>query len=83
MVGDLEVGSVFNGTIRRFTEFGIFVEVAPGRDGLVHISTVAKSLQRDLERNYRLGDKLTVKITAYDKETGRIRLVAPELEKPQ
>lgn len=83
LVGDLEVGSVFNGTIRRFTEFGIFVEVAPGRDGLVHISTVAKSLQRDLERNYRLGDKLTVKITAYDKETGRIRLVAPELEKPQ
>lgn len=82
LVGDLEVGSVYSGTIRRFTEFGVFVEVVPGRDGLVHISTIAKSLQRDLEDNYRVGDKLTVKITAYDKDTGRIRLVAPELEKP-
>ena len=82
LVGDLEVGSVFNGTIRRFTEFGIFVEVAPGRDGLVHISTIAKSAQHDIERNYRLGDKLTVKVTAYDKDSGRIRLVAPELENP-
>ena len=83
LVGDLEVGAEFNGTIRRFTEFGVFVEVAPGRDGLVHISTIAKNLQRDLERNYRVGDKLTVKVTAYDRETGRIRLVAPELDRQQ
>lgn len=83
LVGDLDVGSEFNGTIRRFTEFGIFVEVAPGRDGLVHISTIPKNAQRDVERNYKAGDKLKVKVTAYDKDSGRIRLVSPELEKMQ
>lgn len=81
LAGDVEVGKSFSGIIRRFAEFGIFVELVPGRDGLVHISTIAKHLQKDLEKNYKVNDKLVVKIIAYDKESNRIRLSAPELEK--
>lgn len=79
--GDLEPGMVFEGTIRRMIEFGIFVELVPGKEGLVHISTISRDKQRDLDRNYRSGDKLQVRVVAYDRETDRIRLVAPDLEK--
>lgn len=81
LIGDVEVGSKVMGIIRRFTEFGIFVELVPGKDGLVHISTIAKELQKDLTINCKVNDPLEVKIVAYDRETGRIRLVAPTLEK--
>ena len=80
LIGEVEVGAVYVGTIRRFTEFGIFVELVAGKDGLVHISTISKNKQRTIEKDYRLNDKLTVKVVAYDRDTGRVRLVAPELE---
>jgi polyribonucleotide nucleotidyltransferase len=80
MVGDVEVGVEYDGIIRRYADFGIFVELVPGRDGLIHISTIAKELQRDIEKKYPLNSPLKVKVLAYDAETGRIRLVAPELE---
>jgi polyribonucleotide nucleotidyltransferase len=79
--GDIKVGSVFSGIVRRIVEFGLFVELVPGKEGLVHISAIAKSKQRGLDKLIKPGDKLTVKVTAYDRETDRIRLVAPDLEK--
>lgn len=82
LAGDIEIGSTFNGIIRRIAEFGIFIEIVPGKEGLVHVSTIAKAKQKDFERNYKINDHIKVKVTAYDKETDRIRLVAPELEKP-
>jgi ribosomal protein S1 len=48
----------------------------------VHISTIARTKQQTLERVYKINDKLVVKVVAVDRETGRIRLVAPDLEKP-
>lgn len=80
--GDIEIGSVFNGIIRRIADFGLIVELIMGKEGMVHISTIARSRQQTLERDYKVGDKLTVKVMALDRETGRIRLVAPDLEKP-
>lgn len=81
IAGDVEIGGVFNGIVKRVIEFGIFVELVPGKEGLVHISTIAKNLQRTLAEDVKVGDKLTVKVTANDPETGRIRLVAPSLER--
>jgi len=81
LAGDIEIGATFNGIIRRIAEFGLFVELVPGKEGLVHISTIARSKQQDLERNYGVGDTLTIRVTAYDRESDRIRLIAPELEK--
>lgn len=81
IAGDVEVGATFNGIIKRVADFGIFVELVPGKEGLVHISTIARSKQRDLYKICRVNEPLNVKITAYDRESDRIRLVAPELEK--
>ena len=78
---DFIAGTFFDGKIRRIVDFGIFVELVPGKDGLVHISTIAREKQATLERDYKVNDILKVKVIAYDKETGRVRLVAPELEK--
>lgn len=80
--GDIEVGSTFNGTIQRIAEFGLIVELVSGKDGMVHISTIARTKQQTLDRQFKIGDKLVVKVLAVDRETGRIRLAAPELEKP-
>lgn len=78
---EVELGATYEGTVRRLTDFGIFVEVIPGKDGLVHISSIARHRQRDLDKLVKINDKLTVKVTAIDPESGKVRLVAPELEK--
>lgn len=80
--GDIEIGSVFEGIIRRIADFGFIVELIMGKEGMVHISTISRSRQQTLDRDFKIGDKLTVKVVALDRETGRIKLVAPDLEKP-
>ncbi len=77
---EVEVGATYEGTVRRLADFGIFVEILPGKDGLVHISTIARHRQRTLDTDLRLNDKLTVKVVAVDPDTGKVRLIAPELE---
>lgn len=77
---EVELGATYEGTVRRLADFGIFVEIIPGKDGLVHVSSIARHRQRDLEKEVRLNDKLVVKVTAIDPETGKVRLVAPSLE---
>jgi polyribonucleotide nucleotidyltransferase len=79
--GDIELGSVFNGIIRRIAEFGLIVELVAGKEGMVHVSTISRTKQRDFDKLYKIGDKLVVKVMAVDRETGRIRLIAPDLEK--
>ncbi len=81
LAGEIEIGKELDGIVRRVTDFGIFVEIVPGRDGLVHISTIAKNLQRGLDQKYKSNDKLRVRIVAHDKDTNRIRLIAPEIER--
>lgn len=81
IVGDIEPGSCYDGIVRRVVDFGIFVELVPGKEGLVHISSIARDKQRDLERTHKINDIIKVKVIHFDKETGRIRLIAPELEK--
>jgi len=79
LAGEIEIGSIFDGIIRRISDFGMFVELVPGKDGLVHISTIARDKQRELGQRYKVNDKLKVKVRDYDRETGRVYLVAPEL----
>ena len=80
LAGQIEVGAVFKGIIRRYAEFGIFVEIVSGKDGLIHISSIAKNKQNDIELKHKINSELVVKVVAYDQESGRVRLVAPELE---
>jgi len=79
LVGDIQDGAVFNGVIKRFAEFGIFVELVPGKDGLLHISSIAKDKQRNLTQLYRINDVLKVRVVSSDPESGRIKLFAPDL----
>ncbi len=81
LAGDLEVGSFHDGIIRRFTDFGIFVEIVPGKDGLLHISNIDKNLQKNILEKYKVGDSLRVKVLNYDRDSGRISLFAPEFKK--
>ncbi len=79
LVGDIQEGAVFNGVIKRFAEFGIFVELVPGKDGLLHVSSIAKDKQKNLTQLYRVNDVLRVKVVSSDPETGRVKLFAPDL----
>jgi len=74
MIGkDIEVGTVYNGTVVRITNFGAFVELAPGKDGLVHISKLAKERVNKVEDVVQVGDKISVKVMEIDSQ-GRINL---------
>lgn len=74
LAGKIERGMRYQGKIRRFADFGIFVELVPGQDGLVHISNVPKQYQRNFSTHYKLDDIVTVEVVEYDSVTGKIRL---------
>jgi polyribonucleotide nucleotidyltransferase len=71
---DPEVGTIFSGRVVRTTEFGAFVEVAPGVDGMVHISQLSSERLQRVEDAVTVGDEVLVMITDVDKDTGKIRL---------
>ena len=70
---EIEVGQVYEGTVRRIEKFGAFVEIAKGKDGLVHISDLAHERVGKVEDVLALGDKVTVKVIEIDGQ-GRINL---------
>ncbi|MBY0109609.1 MAG: polyribonucleotide nucleotidyltransferase [Candidatus Babeliaceae bacterium] len=72
--GQIERGMKFNGIVKRVAEFGLFVEIAPGLDGLVHVSTVPRQEQQEFAKKYSVGAQAHVEVLDYEPETGRIRL---------
>lgn len=74
LADQIDIGAVFDGVIARTAEFGLFVDLAPGKSGLLHISKISREKQNDLDRHYPIGEQLKVKVLDYDTETGRIRL---------
>lgn len=72
--GDVSVGKQYEGTINRSAEYGYFVDIAPGKTGLVHISTVPREDQEEFMRRYEEGDKVTVEVRDSDPSSGRIGL---------
>ncbi len=70
---EVEVGKTYMGTVKRLMNFGAFVEVLPGKEGLVHISHLAKERVNKVEDVVAEGDKLEVKVIEIDKQ-GRINL---------
>lgn len=73
LTGEVEVGKIYEGTVRKIMDFGAFVNIAPGTDGLVHISELAEGRVARTEDVVREGDKCTVKVLEIDRQ-GRIRL---------
>ncbi len=70
---DLEVGSILEGVVKRVADFGLFVELKPGKEGLVHISEVLDARVGRLSDFVKEGDKILVKIIKVD-ELGRVNL---------
>ncbi len=75
---DVEVGAIYNGKVVRITNFGAFVELAPGKDGLVHISKLAKERVNKVEDIVSVGDEIAVKVMEIDSQ-GRINLSRKDL----
>lgn len=73
IVREVEVGGVYLGKVVRITDFGAFVEVLPGKDGLVHISQLALERVKKVEDVVKIGDEIMVKCIEIDKQ-GRVNL---------
>lgn len=70
---EIEPGEIYMGKVVRITTFGAFVEILPGKDGLVHISKLDKKRVDKVEDVVNIGDEILVKVTEIDKQ-GRINL---------
>ena len=70
---DVEVGAVYRGRVTRIMGFGAFVEVLPGKEGLCHISQLAKRRVEKVEDVVKVGDEIDVKVTEIDRQ-GRVNV---------
>ena len=73
IVNDVEPGEIITGKVVRIMNFGAFVELAPNKDGLVHISKLAQKRVGKVEDVVNIGDEVTVKVLEIDR-MGRINL---------
>ncbi len=78
LVREVEVGGIYTGKVTRLMNFGAFVEILPGKDGLVHISQLARTRVAKVEDVVKVGDELTVRVTEIDRQ-GRINLSRRDL----
>jgi polyribonucleotide nucleotidyltransferase len=77
ITADIEVGAIYQGEVVRIVDFGAFVNVLPGKDGLVHISQISEERVSNVSEHLQLGQKVAVKVLEVDKQ-GRVRLSIKE-----
>jgi len=82
VTAEAEVGKIYRGTVRKIVDFGAFVEIFPGTDGLVHISQLADERVRKVSDVLKEGDVISVKVLEVDR-SGKIRLSRKEALKEQ
>ena len=73
LTADVEVGNIYKGRVQKLMDFGAFVNILPGRDGLVHISQISHERVEKVSDKLSEGDMVEVKVLEVDKQ-GRIRL---------
>ena len=79
---DVEVGRIYQGKVARIVDFGAFVTILPGKDGLVHISQIAEERVNDVNEYLKVGQTVPVKVLEIDRQ-GRVRLSMKDAaEKP-
>jgi polyribonucleotide nucleotidyltransferase len=81
LTAEVEVGKIYMGTVRKIMDFGAFVEVLPGTDGLVHISQLAHHRVKAVTDEVKEGEQVLVKVLEIDKQ-GKIRLSRKEAMAP-
>ncbi|MFR5869043.1 MAG: polyribonucleotide nucleotidyltransferase, partial [Acutalibacteraceae bacterium] len=82
IVKEIEVGEVYLGKVVRIMPFGAFVELLPGKDGMVHISKLARERVEKVEDVVNIGDDILVKVIEID-DKGRINLTRKDLLPPE
>ena len=79
-----EVGKVYHGKVVSILEFGAFIEIMPGKEGLLHVSEIAWNKTEKVEDVLAVGDEVDVKLLEYDPKAGKMRLSMRALtEKPE
>ncbi|MCL1050953.1 polyribonucleotide nucleotidyltransferase [Shewanella abyssi] len=85
ITAEVEVGTIYNGKVVRIVDFGAFVTILPGKDGLVHISQIAEERVANVSDYLEVGQDVKVKVMEVDRQ-GRVRLsmkeAAPKAEAP-
>ncbi|MFA4989608.1 MAG: polyribonucleotide nucleotidyltransferase [Candidatus Omnitrophota bacterium] len=76
---DVEVGRIYIGKVKRIMAFGAFCEIAPRKEGLVHVSELADKFVKNVEEVVKIGDEIKVKVIGID-ELGRINLSKKQAE---
>jgi len=76
---DVEVGRIYIGKVKRIMPFGAFCEIAPRKEGLVHVSELADKFVKNVEEVVKIGDEIKVKVIGID-ELGRINLSRKQAE---
>ncbi|MGB5601405.1 MAG: polyribonucleotide nucleotidyltransferase [Gammaproteobacteria bacterium] len=79
ITSDAEVGAIYDGTVKKIMDFGAFVEILPGKDGLVHISQICEERVEKVTDKLAEGDVVKVKVLEIDRQ-GRIRLSMKAVE---
>jgi polyribonucleotide nucleotidyltransferase len=79
ITADVEVGRIYEGKVVKLMDFGAFVTILPGRDGLVHISQISNERVENVSDKLSEGDVIRVKVLEIDKQ-GRIRLSMKAVE---
>jgi polyribonucleotide nucleotidyltransferase len=75
---EIEVGGIYTGKVSRIATFGAFIELAEGKEGLLHISKISKERVNKVEDVFKVGDEVTVKVYEID-DQGRINLTRKDL----
>ena len=82
LTGEAEIGQVYTGKVVKIVNFGAFVNLKPGKDGLVHISQIAEYRIKSVEAELSEGQTVNVKVLDVD-EQGRVKLTMKEVQQPQ
>ncbi len=78
-MADVEVGQIYEGRVTKLMDFGAFVTILPGKDGLVHISEISDDRVERVSDKLNEGDTIRVKVLEVDRQ-GRIRLSMRNLD---
>ncbi len=79
ITAEAEVGTIYNGKVAKIMEFGAFVTILPGKDGLVHISQISNERVEKVSDHLKEGDEVRVKLLEIDRQ-GRMRLSMKEVD---
>lgn len=82
ITSEVEVGRIYNGKVIRIVDFGAFVNILPGKDGLVHISQISDERVANVSDHLELNQEVTVKVMEVDRQ-GRVRLSIKEAQTKQ